>query len=44
MPRRGELDIGRARDTIGFAPKVDLEEGLRRYHEYLVDQRSRGVW
>lgn len=31
MPARGTLDIEHARSTIGYAPKVPLEEGLRRY-------------
>jgi nucleoside-diphosphate-sugar epimerase len=44
MPVRGTLDVQRARTEIGFAPQVDLEEGLAKYHAYLVDQRKRGVW
>jgi nucleoside-diphosphate-sugar epimerase len=44
MPVRGTLDISRARAEIDFNPSVDLEEGLARYHAYLVDQRRRGVW
>lgn len=31
MPARGTLDIGHARQTLGFTPLVPLEEGLRRY-------------
>jgi dTDP-4-amino-4,6-dideoxygalactose transaminase/nucleoside-diphosphate-sugar epimerase len=29
-PRRGTLDIGRARALLGYAPEVALEEGMRR--------------
>jgi nucleoside-diphosphate-sugar epimerase len=44
MPVRGTLDVTRACNEIGYAPKVDIEEGLARYHAYLVDQRARGIW
>lgn len=44
MPVRGTLDISRARDEIGFAPETDIEDGLVRYHDFLLDQRRRGVW
>lgn len=44
MPTRGQLDISRARSEIGFEPRIDIEEGLRRYYVYLGDQRARGVW
>ena len=43
MPVRGALDVTRATTEIGFKPKVDLEEGLKRYHDYLIEQRSRGI-
>lgn len=29
-PRRGTLDISRARQLLGYAPQVSLEEGIRR--------------
>ena len=44
MPSRGELDISRARQEIGFEPKVSLEDGLAIYLDYLSNQRQRGVW
>lgn len=44
MPVRGTLDISRAVAEIGFYPKVDLEQGLERYHAYLVEQRKRKIW
>ena len=44
LPSRGGLDISLAKERIGFNPQVGLEEGLRRYHAYLLDQRTRGVW
>jgi len=31
-PRRGALDIGRARTVLGFRPRVPLEEGMRLCH------------
>jgi len=30
-PKRGALDITKARNLLGFAPKVDIEEGLTYY-------------
>jgi UDP-glucose 4-epimerase len=44
MPSRGELDISRARQEIGFEPRVNLEQGLGIYLDYLCRQRQRGVW
>lgn len=44
MPVRGTLDVTRARTEIGFTPGVDLEDGLARYHAYMVEQRGRRVW
>jgi len=40
MPRRGVLDIAKATETIGFQPKVSLEEGLEIYLGYLKEQRE----
>jgi nucleoside-diphosphate-sugar epimerase len=34
-PSRASLKIDRARDELGFIPQVDIEEGFRRYHEWL---------
>lgn len=31
-PRRGALDNGLARSVLGFHPRIELEEGLRRCH------------
>jgi UDP-glucose 4-epimerase len=44
MPVRGTLDVTRATTEIGYVPKMNIEDGLARYHAYLVDQRARGVW
>ena len=33
-PRVRQPDIGRVRETLGWEPKVDLEEGLRRTIDY----------
>jgi nucleoside-diphosphate-sugar epimerase len=30
-PKRGTLDISKAKDLLGFNPTVNLEEGLRQY-------------
>jgi UDP-glucose 4-epimerase len=40
-PRTGDIreswaDISAARDTLGFEPRIDLDEGLRRTVEYLL--------
>ena len=34
FPKRGRLDISRAIRDFGYAPKVNVEEGFRRYHEW----------
>jgi len=44
LPSRGELDISRARSMLGYAPKVDLEDGLQHYLDHLRDQRQAGLW
>ena len=35
FPSRGSLNIDRARTILGYDPKVDVEEGFRRYYEWL---------
>jgi nucleoside-diphosphate-sugar epimerase len=35
FPSRGALDITSARETFGFDPKVDVEEGFVKYYEWL---------
>ena len=34
-PRRGTLDITRAKNMLGYNPEVDFDEGLKRYYEWL---------
>jgi nucleoside-diphosphate-sugar epimerase len=34
-PSRGALDIQRAQVYLGFDPKIDIEEGFKRYYDYL---------
>ena len=34
FPSRGALNIDRARQDIGFDPKIDIQEGFKRYHEW----------
>ena len=33
MPAKGALDISRARDVFGYAPRYDIRLGLARYAE-----------
>lgn len=35
FPSRGALDITAARKDFGFDPKIDIEEGFAKYHEWL---------
>lgn len=37
FPSRGSLSINNARRDFGFAPKIDIEEGFRRYYDYLCN-------
>ena len=34
FPKRGRLSIMKAERDLGYAPKVNVEEGFRRYHEW----------
>ena len=34
FPKRGRLSIMRAQRDLGYAPKVDVEEGFRRYYDW----------
>ncbi len=36
-PSRGTLSINNARRDFGYDPKVDIEEGFVKYHEYLLN-------
>jgi UDP-glucose 4-epimerase len=35
FPSRGALNINRARDILGYDPKVDVEEGFQNYFNWL---------
>lgn len=37
FPSRGALNIEAARRDLGFSPKIDIEEGFQRYHDWLKD-------
>jgi len=37
FPSRGALNIDAARRDFGFNPKVDVEEGFRRYHKWFKE-------
>lgn len=36
FPSRGALNIDAARRDFGFNPKVDVEEGFKRYHDWFL--------
>jgi nucleoside-diphosphate-sugar epimerase len=36
FPKRGRLSIMKAVRDLGYAPKVNVEEGFRRYHEWYL--------
>jgi len=36
FPKRGRLDISRAQQDLGYAPKVGVEEGFRKYYEWYI--------
>jgi len=40
MPSRGTLDITRANTLLGYEPKVDIEEGLATYLEFIKQRKS----
>ena len=37
FPSRGRLSIARARTDLGYEPRVDFEQGCRRYIEWMKD-------
>jgi nucleoside-diphosphate-sugar epimerase len=37
FPSRGALNIDAARRDLGFNPRVDIEEGFQKYHEWLTN-------
>jgi len=37
FPSRGALNIDAARRDLAFDPKVDIEEGFQRYHDWIVN-------
>jgi len=41
LARRGTYSIDKARRLLGYEPKVDLDEGMRRTEQWLTD---RGLW
>ena len=36
FPSRGSLNIEAAKKDFGYNPKIDIEEGFNRYHQWLV--------
>jgi nucleoside-diphosphate-sugar epimerase len=41
FPSRGALNINHAKRDFGFNPKVDVEEGFQRYHDWF---KSSSYW
>jgi nucleoside-diphosphate-sugar epimerase len=39
FPSRGALNIDAARRDFGFDPKIDVEEGFRRYHNWFKESK-----
>ena len=37
-PMRGTLDISRAKDLLGYSPEFTLEQGLKRYYDWLQNK------
>ena len=37
IPSRGTIDISKAKQDLGYKPKVDLDEGISRYIEHLKE-------
>jgi nucleoside-diphosphate-sugar epimerase len=37
FPSRGALNIDKARQVLGFDPRVDVEEGFENYHKWLKE-------
>lgn len=40
MPSRGTLDVTRARTMVDYQPKVDIEDGLAMYLEFIKKRRA----
>jgi len=36
-PSRGTLDISKAKADFKFDPKIDIEEGIKLYYEWIKD-------
>ena len=41
-PTRRRPDITRARELLGWEPKIELREGLERMHAWYLEERARG--
>jgi len=39
-PRRGTLDVSKARSLLGYRPRHDLTHGFERYWEFYVSQKD----
>jgi len=42
MPKKGRLDISRAREDFGYEPRYSLKDGLKQYVEHLKAERRQG--
>lgn len=39
-PKRGALDINKAKDILGYEPKYSLEDGIKEYVEYIKNHQQ----
>ena len=42
-PKQSQPDISRAKSTLGWRPKVPLEEGLKKTIAYFDDMLAKGL-
>ena len=39
-PERGALDISKARKLLGYNPQYSLEDGVKEYYEYVINNEK----
>jgi nucleoside-diphosphate-sugar epimerase len=37
FPKRGQLDISRAQQDLGYTPTVDVEQGFYKYYNWFIN-------
>ena len=40
FPKRGAFNVNKAKDLLGYEPKVDLPEGIEIYYKHMVSHLS----